>query len=549
MRLTQLRIATRLGLGFAVILLMLSVMAGIGYWCLQSVGNLNHYMTKDVLFRQRLVAQWFGATNANGYRSLAFFRATDEAQKKELDAKIKAASAIISDLQKQLNDLPQSKDEQAVYAGIAATRATYVAARNAIIKESNPEAVNKLIDSSFQPALNSYLASFNKLIDLQDDKVDQSSADIEARFRSGQTFILIIAAVAMLLGVTLAFLIQRSIIAPLRYAIAISKTVAQGDLTSKFSIDGSDEVSELLWSLKSMNENLALIVGEVRSGSDMVATVSNQIAAGNLSLSARTEQQASALEQTASSTEELTSTVRQNGDSAMQANQLAASASEVAVKGGQVVAEVVATMGSINESSRKIVDIIGVIDGIAFQTNILALNAAVEAARAGEQGRGFAVVATEVRNLAQRSASAAREIKTLISVSVEKVETGARLVDQAGSTMADIVASVGKVTSIIGTITLASKEQLAGIEQISKAIHNMDEMTQENAALVEESLSVSQNMEQRAMALLQVVDTFKLGDEGQGVGKSVTAMHATAPLSRNAGHSGKQGVTAGWEAF
>jgi methyl-accepting chemotaxis protein len=551
MFLMRVRIATRLGLGFAIILLLLLMMAGIGYWCLQTVGSSNHTMTEDVLRKQRKVAQWFAATNANGYRSLALFRTTDPAQQKELEEKIRIASGVINGLYKQLGEMHKDKDELDAFNDITAARSAYTEARNVIIKErlsGNVESVNKLIESSFQPALNKYLASFAKLIDLQDDRVDQSTAAIEAQFRFGQMFLLSIAGIAMVLGVVLAVLISRSIIKPLRYAISISKTVAQGDLRSKFVIKGKDEVAELLWSLKSMNESLSLIVGEVRSGSDMVASVSNQIAAGNLSLSARTEQQASALEQTASSTEELTSTVRQNGENAKQANELAASASAVAVKGGKVVSEVVATMGSINESSRKIVDIIGVIDGIAFQTNILALNAAVEAARAGEQGRGFAVVATEVRNLAQRSAAAAKEIKNLIAASVEKVETGARLVDQAGSTMADIVASVGKVTDIIGEITVASQEQLSGIEQISLAIHHMDEMTQENASLVEESLSVSQNMEEHAGALLHVVDTFKIAGEStsSAVSRPASGKQTALPAPTQAGN---QAQSEGWEEF
>ena len=272
----------------------------------------------------------------------------------------------------------------------------------------------------------------------------------------------------------------------------------------------ANDKSSLLFAMKSMRDSLAKVVGEVRSGTDTIATASGQIAAGNQDLSSRTEEQASSLEETASSMEELTSTVKQNADNARQANQLAVSASEVASRGGTVVSQVVQTMGSINASSKKIVDIIGVIDGIAFQTNILALNAAVEAARAGEQGRGFAVVAAEVRNLAQRSAAAAKEIKTLIDDSVDKVDSGAKLVDEAGATMQEIVDSIQRVTDIMSEITAASAEQTSGIEQINQAITQMDQVTQQNAALVEEAAAASEAMQEQAGKLAQVVAVFRL---------------------------------------
>ena len=323
----------------------------------------------------------------------------------------------------------------------------------------------------------------------------------------------------LLLAAMVGVWLVRAISRPLEAAVKIARGVAGGDLTQQIDVRSKDETGQLMQALKDMNDSLVKIAGDVRSGTDTIATASNQIAAGNLDLSSRTEQQASSLEETASSMEELTSTVQQNADNARQANQLAASASEVAAKGGAVVAQVVDTMGSINASAKKISDIIGVIDGIAFQTNILALNAAVEAARAGEQGRGFAVVATEVRNLAQRSAAAAKEIKTLIGDSVEKVDQGARLVDQAGATMEEIVASVKRVTDIMGEITSASQEQTSCIEQINQAISQMDQVTQQNAALVEEAAAAAASLQDQAINLSQVVSIFKL--DGMQPGQTI----------------------------
>ncbi|GIZ51424.1 methyl-accepting chemotaxis protein [Noviherbaspirillum aridicola] len=329
---------------------------------------------------------------------------------------------------------------------------------------------------------------------------------------------------SVLLGGVICVWLLRAIAHPLREAVEVARNVAAGDLTTKIVVDSADETGQLLLALKDMNTSLVRIVSEVRTGTETIATASGQIASGNSDLSARTETQASSLEETASSMEELTSTVKQNADSAQQANQLAQSASEVAVRGGAVVAQVVDTMGSINASARKIVDIIGVIDSIAFQTNILALNAAVEAARAGEQGRGFAVVATEVRQLAQRSAAAAKEIKQLIDDSVEKVDVGAKLVDQAGATMEEIVASVRRVTDIMGEISVASKEQTDGIEQVNQAINQMDEVTQQNAALVEEAAAAAGSLQDQAVALAHVVSVFKLGADAP-----VAARPAAAP--------------------
>jgi methyl-accepting chemotaxis protein len=317
-------------------------------------------------------------------------------------------------------------------------------------------------------------------------------------------------------GVLQFWLTRRMIAARAREAQAIAERVAGGDLSQSASDGRRDEFSGLLAALDRMRGGLANLIGDVRSGVDSVSTASGEIAQGNADLSGRTEQQASNLQQTAASLEQLTGTVKQNSEAARQANQLAASASEVAARGGAVVGEVVSTMGEISAQSRKIADIIGVIDGIAFQTNILALNAAVEAARAGEQGRGFAVVAAEVRNLAQRSAQAAREIKSLIGTSVEKVETGSRLVNDAGQTMADIVAQVKRVTDLIGEITAATAEQSSGIGQVNVAVGQLDQMTQQNAALVEQSAAAAASLREQAGRLAQAVAVFTLAQDETG---------------------------------
>ena len=351
-----------------------------------------------------------------------------------------------------------------------------------------------------------------------------------AMARAHDTSVLIIALglVGGVLSLATAWFISSGIVRPLRHAVKVARKVAGGDLSEHIRVDSRDEVGQLLQALKDMNASLITIVGEVRGGTHDIAGASGEIAAGNLDLSQRTQAQASSLERTAASMDELTGTVKQNADNAKQANQLAQSAAAVAGKGGTVVAQVVDTMSSINASSKKIVDIIGVIDAIAFQTNILALNAAVEAARAGEQGRGFAVVAAEVRTLAQRSAGAAKEIKQLIGDSVERVDAGARLVDTAGATMREIVASVHRVTDIMGEISMASGEQLSGIEQVNAAIVQMEQVTQQNAALVEQASTAAASMQQRATLLSGTVDIFKLSRDHAQTAHSITLVAAPA---------------------
>jgi methyl-accepting chemotaxis protein len=360
-----------------------------------------------------------------------------------------------------------------------------------------------------------------------------AAAETASIYRNARAVMLALVLGSLAVGVAIGLMITRSLTRQLggepRYAAEVAGLIAAGDL-SRTVVTRPGDTRSLLAAMETMRASLVQIVSEVRSGTDTIATAAAEISSGNLDLSSRTEQQASSLEETASSMEELTSTVRQNADNARQANVLAASASEVALQGGAVVAEVVHTMASINESSTRIVDIIGVIDGIAFQTNILALNAAVEAARAGEQGRGFAVVATEVRNLAQRSASAAKEIKELIDDSVGKVEAGGRLVDKAGHTMTEIVASITRVTDIMGEIASASHEQTMGIEQINSAITQMDEVTQQNAALVEEAAAAAGSLQDQSGVLAQLVGTFKL-DQAKPRAAAVPAAPVRAPAA------------------
>jgi len=355
------------------------------------------------------------------------------------------------------------------------------------------------------------VGGIRKLAEYNDEHAKTDAALAQRIFRNSRLGVIVAVLIAIAAAVGLGGLIGRAIANPLNDAVSLARTVAAGDLTRTNEVRGSDEVAQLGRALGDMVQKLREVVSDVRSGVESVSTASSQIATGNIDLSQRTEEQASNLQQTAASMEELTSTVKQNADNARAASQLAAGAAAVAARGGQVVGNVVTTMNDITTSSRRIADIISVIDGIAFQTNILALNAAVEAARAGDQGRGFAVVAGEVRNLAQRSAQAAKEIKVLIEQSVEKVDTGARLVTEAGTTMDDIVRQVQKVTDLVGEISAASVEQSKGIEQVSHAIAQLDQVTQQNAALVEESAAAAESMKHQAAQLAETVSVFNVG--------------------------------------
>ncbi|WP_411886834.1 methyl-accepting chemotaxis protein [Polaromonas sp. YR568] len=561
MKLANIRIGSRLALGFASVLVLMALLTAVGIWRLQTVGALTRDMLEQGMVKERAVIQWQGAIQLTISRILANAKNADPAEQKFFQDLASQSMAGNNVLQKQVEEMVNDDAGKAVLAEIGERRKAARAATEAIFKAKaagDDEGAKKIIAEQLLPNTDAYLVSMAKLVTLQDEQLKAQAEEVETHYQTGRRYLAVLFTIALVLGILLAWRLTTGITRPLRQAVKVAQTVAGGDLASHIEVKSTDETGQLMQALKSMNESLAKVVGEVRQGTDTIATASSQIAAGNHDLSSRTEEQASSLEETAASMEELTSTVKQNADNARQANQLAVSASSVAVKGGSVVAEVVGTMDAINSSSRKIVDIIGVIDGIAFQTNILALNAAVEAARAGEQGRGFAVVAAEVRNLAQRSAAAAKEIKTLIGDSVDKVEEGSKQVAEAGRTMDEIVASVKRVTDIMAEITAASQEQTAGIEQVNQAITQMDQVTQQNAALVEEAAAAASSLQEQASELSQVVSVFRLegGDVQRHTAQRPPAARAPAvprqpPQARKAIAAPRALAAAGegWETF
>ena len=523
----NIRIGKRLGLGFALILSLSLVIALIGIWRLQSIAAQTNAMMAVPLAKERMIGDWYLNTYAGIRRATAIAKSSDTSLAAFFKPETDAATKNSGELQKKIGEMLSSDEEKQLFEKIMAQRKVYLSTRDVIYKakaagNADPEMMKNALEKDYLPASALYQKQVEALLQLQRNNIDQLSIHINEVAAQSARLLTVLEVLALILGVVCAWYLTVGITRPLTAAVGISRRVAAGDLNTNIVVNSKDEAGQLLQALQDMSHSLRNIVGNVRTGTDTIATASGQIASGNLDLSSRTEQQAGSLEETASAMEQLTSTVRQNADNARQANQLAVSASEVAVQGGSVVGQVIATMGSINESSKKIVDIISVIDGIAFQTNILALNAAVEAARAGEQGRGFAVVASEVRSLAQRSAAAAKEIKSLIDDSVEKVGAGSRLVEQAGTTMEEVVVSVRRVTDIVAEISSASQEQSTGIEEINRAVTLMDEGTQQNAALVEQAAAAAQSMQDQAAKLAQLVSVFNLSG-GAGSMPAVTA--------------------------
>jgi methyl-accepting chemotaxis protein len=517
MNIKDLRIGTRLGATLAIIVGLMTLMAGNALWQLVQISNAKTEMS-DASEKFMLATQWRQGVAVNRVSTIARFKSISAEDESYHEKEMKAVSANVSKVQDELESLITSTEGKVLVATVATRRTAYIDARNTAYKLKrelgldNPQ-VRAHFEQKVMPEMLAYTESVNEVAAFQQMLFKNANDHIEVLDQSARRSLIVLALIALVVSIVLGMLLARSIPTPLRRAVGLARQVARGDQTTDIRAESRDEVGDLLDALKTMSTSLRKTVTEVRAGTETIVTASRQISSGNMDLSSRTEQQASSLEETASSMEELTSTVRQNADNAREANVLARNASQIAAHGGQVVSQVVSTMASINASSKKIGDIIAVIDGIAFQTNILALNAAVEAARAGEQGRGFAVVASEVRNLAQRSAAAAREIRGLISDSVQKVDAGERLVGEAGATMQEIVQGIGRVTDIMADIASASAEQSTGIEQVNEAITQMDGVTQQNAALVEEAAAASAALQEQATTLAQLVSVFNLGQD------------------------------------
>jgi methyl-accepting chemotaxis protein len=561
----NMKVGTRLALGFAIVLAFSILTTVFGIIQMNAIAAAAEEMLELPIQKERYASDWNRNIAVAVIRTSAVAKSADVSLVPFFADNAAQTSKATSDLLKKLEPLIVGEEEKKAYSDALTVRKTYLTTRDQVTKlktEGKMEEADALLNKSYLPAAESYQGIVSKFLEVQRKNLDVMKDRMADMKQSALTRFALLAALGLAFAIACAWWLTVGITGPVKRAVAIARRVADGDLTEDIEVNSTDELGQLQQALKDMNGNLLNIVREIRSGTDAMATASSEIAAGNMDLSSRTEQQAASIEETASSMEELTSTVKQNLDNAMQANTLTENASSVAKAGGAVVAEVVQTMADITTSSKKIVDIIAVIDGIAFQTNILALNAAVEAARAGEQGRGFAVVAAEVRTLAQRSASAAKEIKGLIGDSVDKVDAGSTLVARAGSTMEQIVSSVKRVTDIMADITTASREQSAGIEEVNLAIAQLDQVTQQNAALVEESAAAAGSMHDQANSLAHAVSAFKLGlDPALSVRPAAKARPAQlAPAPKRAAakpelaapaRRPREAATAGseWEAF
>jgi methyl-accepting chemotaxis protein len=515
----DLKLGSRLGLGFAIVLALLVLMIVVANVRFERVGVASADIIEQAWVKAEAAATIDAQARANARRALELFFLSDDAQIEQVHRDIDGHDRAIGAALQTLDQHVESPAGKAIIAQIKQARGAFSGAYTSaggLLDEGRRNDALKVLKGDALPAIDALQNHAAALVALQKQHIEASGVAIRGDIASARRLLLVIGLIALALGAALAWTLTRSIVRPIGRAVQLAQTVAAGDLSTHIEVRGRDETAQLLAALQQMNESLVGIVGQVRQSADSIATGSTQIASGNADLSQRTEEQASNLQQTAASMEELTSTVRHNAETARQASELATRASEAATLGGGVVGRVVGTMQGISESSHRIATHLGVIDDIAFQTNILALNAAVEAARAGEQGRGFAVVAAEVRNLAQRSAQAAKEIAALIAASVEQVEAGSRLADDAGRSMQDIVAQVQRVGELIAAISMASTEQSRGISQVGDAVAQLDRVTQQNAALVEESAAAADSLKQQAASLAQVVGIFKLGSEAAG---------------------------------
>ena len=514
MNFKDMKISVRLALGFGAMALLIVLMGGLSLLKVSVMNGLFHEVINDRIPKIVAINDIKGDLNltARAIRNMILVSSTADVKQEgsRVDAALKRTADRLAKLALEL----KSQEGKSALAKVVDARSKYLPVLNEYLELANGGQnadAKVMLMGSVRKAQTAYFDALDALLYSQDLLLDEST---DATLAAANSMVVTIwAAMATALGVAIlmGLWIIRSITRPINQAVQISRAVAGGDLSMQFDVQGKNETAQLLKALKEMQISLIRVVHKIREGSDGVATASTEIAQADMDLSARTESQASSLEQTAASMEQLSATVKQNADSARQANQLALNASKVAIQGGEVVGLVVDTMRGINDASRKIGDIIQVIDGIAFQTNILALNAAVEAARAGEQGRGFAVVASEVRSLAGRSADAAKEIKQLINTSVERVEQGSQLVDQAGCTMTEVVSSIKRVTDLMGEISAASSEQSLGVSQVGEAVAQMDQVTQQNAALVEEMAAAASSLKSQAQELVQTVSVFNLG--------------------------------------
>ena len=534
MKLGNLKVGLRLGVAFGSILCITVAIVLYAQSRISALHQSAQQLATAEMEQQALVEEWATSIQLNWVRTEAALKAIDRGYVDQLEAAMATADKSAAQTQERIKALlAQAPQAQALLDAIAKAGQAYQEQRDAVRHASSggePD-IAGMVDRDLRPRADAYLQALDKLRAHMGTQVQAAQADNAALARQSLWLLGLATLAALALGALVAWQTTRSITRPLRQGIQAAESIAQGDLSMRIAAaQQRDEAGQLLQALAHMQTRLADTVAHVRQNAEGVATASSEIAQGNHDLSARTESQASALQQTAASMEQLGSTVRQNADNAQQANQLALNASNVATQGGEVVAQVVETMRGIHDASRRIADIIGVIDGIAFQTNILALNAAVEAARAGEQGRGFAVVAGEVRNLAQRSADAAKEIKGLIGASVERVEQGSQLVDKAGGTMEEVVTAIRRVTDIMGEISAVSKEQASGVAQVGEAITQMDQTTQQNAALVEQSAAAAASLQTQAGELVNAVAVFTLDAQPTGGLQARGGMPAPAAL-------------------